>query len=107
MAKLSEVTDATFDAEVSKAEGAVLVDFWASWCVPCHALAPVLEKIADEYRGRLTVVKFNVDENTAVPVRFGIRGLPTMILFKNGKVLETLAGAHPRESILKAIGKHL
>ncbi|MBM3298078.1 MAG: thioredoxin [Candidatus Aminicenantes bacterium] len=104
---MTDVSDANFDREVLEPGGAVLVDFWAAWCVPCRALAPVLEKIADEYRDRLTVVKFNVDENKDVPARFGIRGLPTLMLFKDGKALETLSGSQSREAILKALEKHL
>ncbi len=107
MGKMIEAGDATFDEQVLQAPGAVLVDFWAAWCVPCRALAGILEKIADEYGDRLRIVKFNVEENKDVPVRFGIRGLPTLILFKDGKAVETLTGSQSRETLLKVLGKHL
>ena len=107
MAKIADVSDATFDEEVLRAEKAVLVDFWAEWCVPCRALAPILDKIADELGDKLKVVKFNVDENKDVPAKLGVRGLPTLLLFKGGKVKETLAGSQAREAVLRAVEKHL
>ncbi len=107
MAKMPDVSDTTFEQEVIKPGGAVLVDFWAAWCAPCRALASVLEKIADEYQDRLRVVKLNVEENMDAPVRFGVRGLPTLLLFKDGMVLETLTGSQSRESIIKALERHL
>ena len=107
MANLTDVSDANFEEEVLRSDRPVLVDFWASWCVPCRALAPILEKMADEFQDRLKVVKFNVEENTQVPARFGVRGLPTLLLFKAGEVAETLVGSQSKSSILQAVNKNL
>lgn len=87
------VTDATFDDAVLKAEGAVLVDYWAEWCGPCKMIAPVLEEVAEDYKGRLTICKLNIDENPETPPKFGIRGIPTLMLFKDGNVETTKVGA--------------
>ncbi|MGA1041460.1 MAG: thioredoxin, partial [Burkholderiaceae bacterium] len=86
------VTDASFEADVLKSDLPVLVDFWAEWCGPCKMVAPILEEIGADYAGRLVVAKINVDENTAVPAKHGIRGIPTMILFKNGAVVAHKGG---------------
>jgi thioredoxin 1 len=91
--KIKAVTDASFDADVINASQPVLVDFWAEWCGPCKALAPILDQIANEYDGRITVAKVNVDENTQTPPKYGIRGIPTMLLFKDGAVEATKVGA--------------
>lgn len=87
------VTDASFEDEVLKAEGAVLVDYWAEWCGPCKMIAPVLEEIARDYADRLKVCKLNIDENAETPPKFGIRGIPTLMLFKGGNVEATKVGA--------------
>ncbi|WP_086479759.1 thioredoxin TrxA [Oceanospirillum sanctuarii] len=87
------VSDASFDDDVLKAELPVLVDYWAEWCGPCKMIAPVLEEIAQEYAGKVKVCKLNIDENTDVPPKFGIRGIPTLMLFKNGNVEATKVGA--------------
>lgn len=92
-ANIVNVTDDTFEAEVLKAEGPVLVDYWAEWCGPCKMIAPVLDEIAEEYAGRLKVCKLNIDENEQTPARFNIRGIPTLMLFKNGNVDATKVGA--------------
>ena len=94
------VTDESFAADVLNAEGPVLVDFWAEWCGPCRQIAPALEEIGAEYKGKLTVAKVNIDENPMTPNQYGVRGIPTMILFKDGKAVSTKVGAAPK-SVLK------
>jgi thioredoxin 1 len=90
---IQHVTDDTFEPEVLKSDTAVLVDYWAEWCGPCKSIAPILDDIAKEYEGRLKIAKINVDENQQVPAKFGIRGIPTLMLFKNGNVEATRVGA--------------
>ncbi|MCX7768948.1 MAG: thioredoxin [Flavobacteriales bacterium] len=87
-----EITDSNFDSIVNQNEKPVLVDFWAEWCGPCRAIAPAIEQLAREYEGRAIVGKLNVDENSEVPVRFGIRGIPTLLFFKNGQVADRQVG---------------
>jgi len=87
------ITDENFETEVLKASKPTLVDFWAEWCGPCKALAPILDEIADEYDGKITIAKVNVDENVQLPPKYGIRGIPTMLLFKDGAVQATKVGA--------------
>jgi thioredoxin 1 len=91
-----EVSDATFDQEVLKSELPVLVDFWAVWCGPCKAIAPIIEGVASTYAGKLKVAKVNVDENGASPSRYGIRGIPALLFFKDGKVVDQMVGLNPR-----------
>jgi len=91
--RIEHITDDSFEPEVLKSEVPVLVDYWAEWCGPCKSIAPILEEVAREYDGRLKVTKINVDENHQVPARFGIRGIPTLMLFKNGNVEATRVGA--------------
>jgi thioredoxin 1 len=99
--------DATFDSEVLKSDIPVLVDFWAVWCGPCKAIAPTVEELAKQYRGKVKVAKMDVDEHQKVPQQYGIRSIPTLLLFKGGRVVDTIVGAVPRskleESLKKAI----
>ena len=90
---IQRVTDDTFEPEVLKSETPVLVDYWAEWCGPCKSIAPILDEVAKEYQGRLKIAKINVDENQQTPAKFGIRGIPTLMLFKNGNVEATRVGA--------------
>ncbi|PIP80627.1 MAG: thiol reductase thioredoxin [Gammaproteobacteria bacterium CG22_combo_CG10-13_8_21_14_all_40_8] len=91
--KIAHVSDASFEVDVLKSDTPVLVDFWAEWCGPCKMIAPILEEIATEYTGKIKVAKLNIDENSATPPQFGIRGIPTLILFKDGAVHATKVGA--------------
>jgi thioredoxin 1 len=101
------VTDATFDTDVLKAEAPVLVDFWAEWCGPCRAIAPSLEELGAEFAGKLDIVKVNIDENPQTPSQFGVRGIPTLILFKDGKPAATQVGAAPKSALKAWIQKSL
>lgn len=91
--QIVHITDETFEAEVLKAEQPVLVDYWAEWCGPCRMIAPILDEVASDYAGRVKVCKLNVDENQSTPPRYGIRGIPTLMLFRNGNVEATKVGA--------------
>ena len=102
-----EITDTNFENEVEKSEVPVLIDFWAAWCGPCRALAPTVEQIAEEYKGQVKVGKLDVDANSGLSARFQIRGIPTLLLFKDGQVKEQLVGAVPKDTIVGAISKHL
>jgi thioredoxin 1 len=101
------VNDSEFDEKVLKAQGPVLVDYWAEWCGPCKMIAPVLEAIADEYVGKLTVVKLNIDENPKTPQHYGIRGIPTLMLFKDGEVEATKVGALTKPELAKFIDSNI
>ena len=101
------ITDSNFEKEVLQSSTPVLVDFWAEWCGPCRGLAPKLEEIASEMSGKVRIVKINIDENQAAPQKFGIRSIPTMILFKNGQQVEQLLGNLPKENIVEIISKHV
>ena len=107
MAKPLEVTDETFEAEVLNSDKPVLVDFWAEWCGPCRMIAPSVKAIAEEYGDRLKVAKVDTDENPAVPGRYGIVGIPTLMLFKGGNVVERVTGAMPKDRIVAQILPHL
>jgi thioredoxin 1 len=100
-------TDANFQAEVIKSDLPVLVDFWAPWCGPCLMIAPVVEELAETYKGKLKVVKMNVDENGQTPQAYGIMAIPTMILFKGGELKEKLVGALPKAKLTEALAKHI
>lgn len=103
MADVQQVSDASFDSDVLQADVPVLIDFWAPWCGPCKAIAPVVEELAGEYDGRLKVVKMNVDDNPQTPARYGVRGIPNLILFKTGEVKQQIVGAVPKGHLVKAI----
>ena len=105
MANVQDVSDATFDAEVLQSSTPVLIDFWAPWCGPCRAIAPVVEELANEYAGKLKVVKMNVDDNPNTPAKYGVRGIPNLIIFKGGAVQEQIVGAVPKGQLVKAIDK--
>ena len=102
-----EVTDANFDQTVLKSEQPVVVDFWAAWCGPCRALAPIVDDLASRYEGKLKVAKMDVDKNAATPQRYNVRGIPTLLLFKGGQVAEQIVGYVPKETIEKAFQKHI
>ena len=105
--KIVNVTDATFEAEVLKSDKPTLIDFWASWCAPCKAIAPIVDELALEYEGKVKVTKMNVDENPATPSKFGVRGIPTLILFKGGQVVEQKVGAVPKAQLADMLKKAL
>jgi thioredoxin 1 len=104
---MREVTDATFRAEVLEAGTPVVVDFWAPWCGPCHAIAPILEQLAAEHEGRVDFVRVNVDENLDTPSRYGVLSLPTTVLFAGGEARETVLGARPRRYFERAFAPWL
>ena len=104
---VSEVSDGSFEKDVLQADKPVLVDFWAAWCAPCRMLAPTVEAVAERYSSTARVVKLNVDENPSVSQRYGIKGIPTLILFKDGKEEERLVGATSKEAISRMIAKHI
>ncbi|MBI4420455.1 MAG: thioredoxin [Gemmatimonadetes bacterium] len=101
------VTDDAFVQEIERHSGLALVDFWATWCSPCHLIAPVIAQIADEYDGRVKVAKLDVDENQQTAMRYNVRSIPSVLLFKNGTVVETVVGAVPKPYLVERIERHL
>ncbi|WP_225072648.1 thioredoxin [Desulfuromonas sp. CSMB_57] len=102
-----QVSDGNFDSEVLQSSQPVLVDFWASWCGPCKAIAPVIDALAEQYAGQVRIAKLNVDENPATPGKYGVRGIPTLILFKDGQIVDQLVGAVPRQQLENLLQKVL
>ena len=103
--KVSEVTDSNFDSEVLQATTPVIVDFWAPWCGPCKSIAPVLEEISNDFAGKIKVVKVNVDDNPKTPTQYNVRGIPNLVFFKGGKVVDQIVGAVPKDQLIAAISK--
>ncbi|MBL8331381.1 MAG: thioredoxin TrxA [Rubrivivax sp.] len=104
---IKHVTDASFESDVLKSDKPVLVDYWAEWCGPCRAIAPVLDELSDSYSERLQIAKINVDENPQIPGKFGVRGIPTLMLFKGGELVATKVGALPKAQLTSFIDAHL
>ncbi len=107
MADILHVTDADFENEIIKSDIPAMVDFWADWCGPCKMVAPVIEELADEFKGKVKIAKMNVDQNRQTPAKFGIRSIPTMIFFKNGEVVNVIIGAQPKEILKRELEKLL
>ncbi|MDP6390338.1 MAG: thioredoxin TrxA [Alphaproteobacteria bacterium] len=104
---LNHVTDERFETEVLGAESPVLVDFWAEWCGPCQQIGPMVEELAEEFDGRLAVAKLDVDDNPATPAKFGVRGIPTLMIFKDGAVAATKVGTMPKRELQDWVDSHL
>ena len=105
--ELHHVNDKNFSTDVLQADLPVLVDFWATWCGPCRSISPIIEELAKEFSGRVRIAKLNVDENPATPSQYGVRGIPTLILFKDGKIVDQLTGAHPKTRLVALLDKAL
>tara|TARA_R110001606_G_C14992140_1_gene605923 strand:+ start:145 stop:465 length:321 start_codon:yes stop_codon:yes gene_type:complete len=104
---ISQVNDSSFEAEVLNADKPVLVDYWAEWCGPCKMIAPILDEVATDYGDKIKIAKVNVDENQATPAKYGIRGIPTLMLFKNGQLVDTKVGALSKSQLTLFLDSHL
>jgi thioredoxin 1 len=104
---IKAVTDSSFEVDVLQADKPVLVDFWAPWCGPCKSIAPILEELAQEYQGKVHIVKLNVDENSDAPAKYGVRGIPSLILFKDGGVAGTKVGMQPKSQLAAFLNEHI
>lgn len=107
MSEVVHITDADFEKEILKSDIPAMVDFWADWCGPCKMVAPTIEELAEEFKGKIKIAKMNVDQNHNTPARFGIRSIPTMIFFKNGEVANVVIGAQPKEILKRELEKLL
>lgn len=107
MSNLAAISDSTFESEVTESKTPVLVDFWAQWCGPCKAIAPILDELAQKYAGKVKIVKLDVDSNPATPPKFGVRGIPTLILFKDGQVKATQVGLLSKAELMSFIDSHI
>ena len=106
-ANVKQTTDQNFDNDVLKSGKPAIIDFWATWCAPCRALAPIVDQVADKFAGKLSVYKMDIDTNPETPARFGVRGIPTIILFKDGKVVDQVVGAVPQAALEVLVNKAL
>jgi len=104
---VTEINDANFEKEVLQSDQPVLVDFWAAWCGPCRALAPIVDELAKDYQGKIKVGKMDVDSNSATPMRYKVTGIPTLLVFKGGQVVEQLVGYKPKDAIAQALDRHV
>ena len=104
---IKHISDASFEADVLKSDLPVLVDYWAEWCGPCRQIAPVLDELSETYKGKLNIVKMNVDENQSIPQQFGIRGIPTLMIFKGGKLVKTQVGAMSKGQMTALVAEHV
>lgn len=102
---VSEISDTSFEADILKSSIPALVDFWAPWCGPCKSIAPILEEIAKEYTGKIKIAKLNVDDNPRTPTQYNVRGIPNLVFFRDGKVVEQIVGAIPKDQLLAAVRK--